>query len=123
MKNIHRFIPPLLMALIFFVMLGAYVTLMFKTETLQTAKVVRAVWRNELSGDIEYLASKQSQLIVTDKGLYLIQADGMFASKDFGKLERGKTYRIRARGLTNTYMGVYPYIIEAEEINEAQVEE
>lgn len=52
-------------------------------------------------------------LVTTDDGVFEITNKGLFSSPDFGKIEEGKEYTFKTRGVSCPILGVYPFIITA----------
>ena len=52
-------------------------------------------------------------LVTTDDGVFEITNKGLFSSPDFGKIEEGKQYTFKTRGVSFPILGVYPFIISA----------
>lgn len=57
-------------------------------------------------------------LVTTEDGVFEITNKGLFSSPDFGKIEEGKKYTFKTRGVSCPILGVYPYIITIHEENE-----
>ena len=57
-------------------------------------------------------------IVSTDRGIFHISPDGLYASTAFGKIEAGATYRIFHRGYTIPFLGIYPHITHAELLTE-----
>ena len=114
MKNIfrkHGFI--LLICLIFF---GGIATLFatfytrVKTETIKVVNLPPP--RISVSGSDGDTYSSCEYFVVTERGMFRIEPDGIFHSNAFGMLEEGHTYTVQVRGFTNSFLGIYPYITE-----------
>ena len=54
-------------------------------------------------------------LVTTDAGVFEIANKGLFSSPDFGKIEEGKEYTFKTRGISCPMLGVYPFIISVNE--------
>ena len=85
-----------------------------------TATVYNVTTQMNLTGDKDAFSTSYSYYVSTDKGILKIQPDGLMASKDFGRLENGKTYRFHTRGYSYPLLKVYPYVITAREKNEKE---
>lgn len=78
--------------------------------------VVRSITTQQnFTGTTDQFSTSYTYYVGTDKGVFKIQPDGIFASRDFGALETGKTYFIKTRGMEYPMFGIYPYIIKAKE--------
>lgn len=117
-RSLRRSLPTLILIAIFLCFVGAWYTLQFHTEATVTAKILNLTERRDVSGDNDHISTSYTYIVSTDKGLFKIQPDGLMASPAFGTLEKGKTYTMKVRGMTNEFLGMYPYIVSAEEIEE-----
>lgn len=122
MKRVRRarIIRRVITALAALVIIGAIVgsfSLYYTHEETVTARVVSINGRLDISNDEEGVAyTSTTYFVSTDKGVFRIEPVGLMASSAFGMLEKGKTYRMRVRGIRYETTGSLPYIIEAEEV-------
>ena len=101
---------------IFAVVVGVCVATEYNHEESVTATVKSINTRLDINTDKDGLSnSTTTYLVGTDQGVYKIQPDGLMASPAFGLLETGKTYNMKVRGFRYPSLGIFPYIIEAEE--------
>lgn len=97
--------------IVLFVALLVFGVLYDLSVTGETTSVCRKITTEQY---INEGFTQYKYLITTDDGVFEITSKGMFASPDFGKLEEGREYTFRTRGLSFPFLGVYPYIITAE---------
>ena len=121
MKQVRRrrIIRRVITALAALVIVGAIVgsfSLYYTTEETVTARVVSINSRLDIMGSDKTTSASTTYFVSTDKGVFRIEPDGLMASSAFGMLEKGKTYRMRVRGIRYETTGSLPYIIEAEEV-------
>lgn len=110
---------------ILILLIGLFVILLFLFGYAQYTKedsytvTVRSITvQQNVSGSKESVTTTYHYIVSTDKGLFEIEPAGIMASPHFGTLKEGKTYNINTRGYTVPIIGLYPYIIEAEIVND-----
>lgn len=69
-------------------------------------------------GDKEGFRTSYSYIVGTSRGTYSISPDGIFASSNFGTLQKDSIYHFFTRGYSIPLIGVYPYIINARPIKQ-----
>jgi len=124
MRDIHKrhfaeffrkMLPTLCILALFLAGIVGYGYMMYQKVDHVTAKVVNITQQQNVSGDKDHFSTTYTYIVSTDKGVFNIQPDGLFASSAFGTLEKGKTYRFEVRGGRSDFMGIFPYIIKADE--------
>lgn len=117
MKNIVAVIIATVFVLVVVVVVGTVVE--YTHESDITAKVMSLNTQQHTFGDKDSFSTVYKYIVATDKGPLEIAPDGLMASRQFGALQEGKTYRFHLRGYSIVLLGIYPFIIEAKE-QEAQ---
>lgn len=84
------------------------------TTTNETTSVCRKL---TIEQHINEGYTTYTYLVTTDAGVFEITNKGLFSSSDFGKLEEGKEYTFKTRGVSYPMLGVYPFIISAKQTN------
>ena len=84
------------------------------------AKVYSVNVQQHIHGNEEGFSTSYSYIVGTSRGMYSISPDGIFATSDFGTLEKDSTYHFFTRGYNIPLIGVYPYIIKARLIKNEQ---
>ena len=100
-------------ALAVLVLVSIYVQ--YSHEKTMDVVVNSVVVQQNVSGSDGAVNTSYSYLVATNKGVFRICPDGLFASPDFGKLQYGYTYTIHTRGISYPLLGIYPYIITIRE--------
>lgn len=83
-----------------------------------TLTILKITEQQEVYGNGNYTNTSYTYLVSTDRGVYCIEPYGMFATPCFGTLKEGHTYKCRIQGVSMPTLGMFPYIIDAKEINE-----
>ena len=111
--NDKKYILWLIGIFVILLFLGGYVQ--YTKEDSYTVTVKSITIQQNVSGNKDVVTTTYHYLVSTDKGMFEIEPAGIMASPQFGTLKEGKTYHINTRGYTVPVLGLYPYIIEAEE--------
>ncbi len=98
-----------------FVLVAVVMVVEYTHESDLTAKVISISTQRYTFGDKDSFNTSYKYIVATDKGPLEIAPDGLMASRQFGTLQEGKTYRFHLRGYSIVLLGVYPFIIEAEQ--------
>jgi len=99
-------------------LLGIFIVLFSGTMYYQAtdefdAKVCSINVQQKINGRESGVNTTYSYIIGTNRGIYTISPDGIFASKHFGTLEKDSTYHFFTRGISIPLIGIYPHIITA----------
>ena len=82
------------------------------------AKVYSVNVQQHTQGDKDGFSTSYSYIVGTSRGTYSISPSGIFASSDFGTLEKDSTYHFFTRGYSVPLIGVYPHIIKARPVRQ-----
>lgn len=104
-----------LVLLVFAALVGICTAVQYAKENTVTATVQSIITQQNVGGYEGSVNTSYTYLVGTDKGTMQIQPGGIMSSSAFGKLKDGKTYRLHTRGFSIPVIGVYPYIVDAEE--------
>ena len=112
-----RTIRQFLTCLIIVVIIGSFLYGPFisynKLETVENVRVISTSSAMNVNGDKDNTYTSYTYYVNTDKGVFEISPDGIFASKVFGTLKNDSVYTITTRGLNFPQLGLHPYIIDA----------
>ena len=84
-----------------------------KLETIENVKVMSTTTIMHIEGDTHDTYSRYTYYVNTDKGVFGISPNGLYASKVFGALKDDSVYTITTRGFNFPQLGLHPYIIDA----------
>lgn len=85
-----------------------------KVEVIENVKVVSTFYRQDISSDGEGSTTTSFIYYVnTNKGVFEISPDGIYATKVFGTLKNDSVYTITTRGFNFPQWGFHPHIIDA----------
>jgi hypothetical protein len=104
-----------LVLLVFAALVAVCTTVQYTKENTVTATVQSITTQQNVDGTDGNVSTSYTYLVGTDKGTMQIQPGGIMSSTVFGRLKEGKTYRLHTRGFSIPVIGVYPYIVNAEE--------
>ena len=83
-----------------------------KLETIENVKVISTSTVMHVDGDKNSTYTSYTYYVNTDKGVFEISPDGIFASKVFGTLKDDSIYTITTRGFNFPPLSLHPYIID-----------
>lgn len=72
--------------------------------------VIKEINETVTSGTEGTISTHVNYYVVTDKGTFEIERDGIFYNPDFGTFEAGKKYHINTIGFRVNVLGIYPII-------------
>ena len=104
-----------LVLLVFAALVGICTAVQYAKENTVTATVQSITTQQNVDGYEGSVSTSYTYLVGTDKGTMQIQPGGIMSSSAFGQLKERKTYRLHTRGFSIPVIGVYPYIVDAEE--------
>lgn len=84
-----------------------------KLETIENVKVISTSTVMNVNGDEKSTYTSYTYYVNTNKGVFEISPDGIFASKVFGTLKDDSIYTFTTRGFNFPQLGLHPYIIDA----------
>ena len=84
-----------------------------KLNTIKNVKVISTSTVMHVEGDAHDTYSQYTYYVNTDKGVFEISPDGLFASKVFGTLKDDGVYTFTTRGFNFPQWGFHPHIIDA----------
>ena len=84
-----------------------------KLNTIKDVKVISTSTVMHVEGDAHDTYSRYTYYVNTDKGVFEISPEGLFASKVFGALKNDSIYTITTRGFDFPQWGFHPHIIDA----------
>lgn len=84
-----------------------------KLEVIENVKVFSTSTVMQVDGDKNSTYTSYTYYVNTDKGVFEISPDGIFASKVFGTLKDDSIYTFTTRGFNFPPLGFHPYIIDA----------
>ena len=84
-----------------------------KVEVIENVKVFSTSTVMHIDGDVHDTYSRYTYYVNTDKGVFEISPDGIYATKVFGTLKNDSVYTITTRGFNFPQWGLHPYIIDA----------
>ena len=84
-----------------------------KVEVIENVKVFSTSTVMHINGDVHDTYSQYTYYVNTDKGVFEISPDGIYATKVFGTLKNDSVYTITTRGFNFPQWGFHPHIIDA----------
>lgn len=84
-----------------------------KLETVENVKVFSTSTVMSVDGNKDNTYTSYTYYVNTDKGVYEISPDGLYASKVFGTLKVDSVYTVTTRGFNFPQLSLHPYIIDA----------
>lgn len=84
-----------------------------KLETIENVKVMSTSTVMKVDGDKDNTYTSYTYYVNTNKGVFEISPDGLYASKVFGALKNDSVYTITTRGFNFPQLGFHPYIVDA----------
>ena len=115
-KNLH-YLRLFLGILLFFLILVIPISALYLNESVETVTVISITEQQKVWDTGDGITTTYHYLVTTDKGVYEITPSGIFHSNAFGNLHPNKSYRIQTRGIREPLFNLYPYIINATELN------
>ncbi len=100
------------------VILIAGTVIQYREENTVTATVMSITTQQHVSGTDGDVSTSYVYLVGTDKGTMQIDPSGIMASTAFGRLKEGCRYELHTRGYSVPFLGMYPYIVDAKQIDE-----
>ena len=85
-----------------------------KLEVIENVKVISTSSVLNINGDKDNTYTSYTYYVNTDKGVFEISPDGLFASKVFGTLKNDSIYTITTRGFNFPSLGFHLHIIDAQ---------
>ena len=106
-------------------LIGAFFALGFGGIALEynhvsrvTATVRSINTQQHTQGDKDGFRTSYKYIVATDKGVFEIKPDGLMATDQFGTLKEGARYRFCLRGYSIPFIGLYPYVMSAIEMED-----
>ena len=84
-----------------------------KLEVIENVRVISTSSVLNINGDKDNTYSSYTYYVNTDKGVFEIAPDGIFASKVFGTLKDDSIYTFTTRGFNFPPLSLHPYVIDA----------
>lgn len=84
-----------------------------KVEVIENAKVFSTSTVMNVNGDENSTYTSYIYYVNTDKGVFEISPNGIYATKVFGTLKNDSIYTITTRGFNFPQWGFHPHIIDA----------
>ena len=84
-----------------------------KLEVIENVRVISTSSVLNINGDKDNTYSSYTYYVNTDKGVFEISPDGIFASKVFGTLKDDSIYTFTTRGFNFPPLSLHPYVIDA----------
>lgn len=84
-----------------------------KVEVIENVKVFSTSTVMHIERDVHDTYSQYTYYVNTDKGVFEISPDGIYATKVFGTLKNDSIYTITTRGFNFPQWGFHPHIIDA----------
>lgn len=112
-RRIRQFFTFIIITIIF----GAVLYIPFasynKLEVIENVRVFSISTVMHVDGDKNSTYTSYTYYVNTNKGVFEISPDGIFASKVFGALKNDSIYTFTTRGFNFPSLGFHPYIINA----------
>ena len=109
--------PTAIAIMLFVLFAGALTALEYTHDDTVTATVTSVYTQQQVNGVDGNISTSYTYLVGTDRGTMTIEPSGIMSSQVFGTLKEGKAYVIHTRGYSFPLLGLYPYIIDAKEID------
>ena len=84
-----------------------------KLEVIENVRVISTSSVLNINGDKDNTYTSYTYYVNTDKGVFEISPDGIFASKVFGTLKDDSIYTFTTRGFNFPSLSLHPYVIDA----------
>ena len=84
-----------------------------KLEVIENVKVISTSSVLNINEDKDNTYTSYTYYVNTDKGVFEIAPDGIFASKVFGTLKDDSIYTFTTRGFNFPPLSLHPYVIDA----------
>lgn len=84
-----------------------------KVEVIENVKVFSISTVMHIEGDVHDTYSQYTYYVNTDKGVFEISPNGIYATKVFGTLKNDSVYTITTRGFNFPQLDFHPHIIDA----------